>query len=285
MATIFNHLLLATEHTEFDAGAEQLAVALARQHGTGPLSVVLPLVSNPEFEAEAPALAARAEQEATGSIARLHDMAHAHGVTLEARVRRGQEPYREIVDEAIERGSDLIVIRRRGKRGFFANLLLGEMVSNVVAHAPCSVLIVPRSARMWQRRVLVAVEPTALGRQIVAHAAAVAAECGLPLTIATVIDHEVPVLRQQAQAFITRSLEVLRPAGLSLQGQILVGKPYREILDAVQREAADLLVIGSRSEGGIKHALIGGVAQKAIGLSECPVLVVHFKIPEETPHE
>jgi hypothetical protein len=276
MSTVFKHLLLATEHTEFDAGAETVALALARQCRL-PLAGVLPLVSNPEYEALAPEIAARTEQAASAKIAQVRASAQAHGVELDLRARRGPEPYREIVDEARERGSDLIVIRRRGQRGFLANLLLGEMVSKVVAHAPCSVLIVPRGARMWQSRVLVAAEPTEYGQQLIARAAAVAAECALPLHIVSVIAHDEPALRQQTEAFIDRALQALRHSGLSVQGQTRVGTPYQEILAAIQRDAADLLVIGSRGDRRIQRSLIGGVAQKVIGLAECPVLVVPSK--------
>jgi nucleotide-binding universal stress UspA family protein len=280
MSTVFQRLLLATEHTDFDAGAERLAMELARRCGL-PLSAVLPLVSNPEFEALAPEIAARAEQDAATKMTQLRELAQASGVALEVRARRGQEPYQEIVDEARSRASDLIVIRRRGKRGFLANLLLGEMVAKVVAHAPCNVLIVPRDAGMWQRRVLVAVEPTSRGGQIVKRAAAVAADCALPLSIVSVIQHEDPTLRCQADAFLEAAMQGLRPTGLSMQGRTLVGRPHQEILETVQREGADLLVIGSRNDSHIKRALIGGVAQKAIGLAECPVLVIQVATQEQ----
>ena len=59
------------------------------------------------------------------------------------------------------------------KLALLANLLVGEMVSKVVAHAPCHVLIVAQGAPMWRQRVLAAAEPTAQGRQIVATATAV----------------------------------------------------------------------------------------------------------------
>ncbi|MDO8250403.1 MAG: universal stress protein, partial [Rhodoferax sp.] len=148
MASLFTRLLLATEHSEFDTGAENMAFALAKRCQL-PLAAVLPLVSNPEYEALAPQIAARAEGEAAVKIAQLRAQAQDEGVAIELRVRRGEEPYREIVEEAREQASDLIIIRRRGKRSFLANLLVGEMVSKVVAHAPCHVLIVPREARMW----------------------------------------------------------------------------------------------------------------------------------------
>jgi nucleotide-binding universal stress UspA family protein len=37
-----------------------------------------------------------------------------------------------------------------------------------------------------------------------------------------------------------------------------------------------LIVIGSRGDSRIGRALVGGVAQKVMGLSEYPVLVLHF---------
>lgn len=281
MATVFNNLLLATERTDFDVGAERLAMELARRCAL-PLAAVVPLVSNPEFEEQAPEVAAREEQDAATKMAQLRELARTQGVELDVRARRGQEPYQEIVDEARIRAHDLIVIRRRGKRGFLANLLLGEMVAKVVAHAPCSTLIVPRDASMWQRRILVAVEPTSRGSQIVKRAAAVAAECALPLSIVSVILHEDPELRRLADAFLEETMQGLRPTGIGMQSRTLVGRPHQEILDAVKREGADLLVIGSRNDSSIKRALIGGVAQKAIGLSECPVLVVHVTTNEQT---
>lgn len=271
MSTVFQHLLLATEHTEFDQGAEALALALARRCEL-PLSGVMPLLSNPEFEAAAPALAARADQQAATHIAALHEMAQAQGVSLAMQVRRGPEPYREIVDEARERHSDLIVIRRRGKRGFLANLLLGEMVSKVVASAPCSVLIVPRAVRMWQQRVLVAVEPGAQGAKLAALAGAVATDCRLPITVVSVAE---PPEQREAQRFVDECVARLRQGGLQADGRVLGGRPYEQILEAGRTCGADLIVIGSRGEVPLPRALVGGVAQKVIGLAEYPVLVAH----------
>ena len=57
MAQVFQRLLLATEHTEFDTGAERWPWRW-RSAARAPLAVVLPLVSNPEYEAVAPQLAA-----------------------------------------------------------------------------------------------------------------------------------------------------------------------------------------------------------------------------------
>ncbi len=273
MAELFQRLLLATEHTGFDAGAESVAMAMAGRCQL-PLTAVLPLVSNPEYEALAPQIAAHAEQQAAGKLAELRAQAKAAGVTLELRLRRGEEAYREIVEEAKALNSDLIVIRRRGKRSFLANLLVGEMVSKVVAHAPCHVLIVPRQGAMWSRRVLAAAEPGAQGRQIVATALAMATQCALPLHVLSVVASSTQ--RPAAEAFVTEMLTQAQRGGVAAQGEVRVGKPFQEILSRASDIGADLCVIGSRGDSRIGRALVGGVAQKVMGLSEHPVLVLHL---------
>lgn len=272
MADLFTHLLLATEHTEYDTGAERLSFELA-QRCQLPLQTVMPLISNPEYEALAPQIAARAEKDAARRIAHLRELAGAAGVTMDLHLRRGEEPYEEIVQEAKDQASDLIIIRRRGKRSFLANLLVGEMVSKVVAHAPCHVLIVPRGARMWRQRVLVAIEPGPQGRQIVATGAAVAAQCNLPLHLVTVVPTEAP--RAQAEAFIGEMLALARQGGVAAAGEVRCGQPFSEILAAGVASGSDLIVIGSRGDSRIGRALVGGVAQKVMGLTEHPVLVLH----------
>lgn len=272
MAQLFSRLLLATEHGEFDTGAEAMAFALA-QRCQLPLAVVLPLASNPEYEAIAPQIAAQIEQQAALKVDQLREQAQSVGVDIDLRLRRGPEPYQEIVAEAGARGSDVIIIRRRGKRGFLANLLVGEMVSKVVTHAPCHVLIVPREAKIWQQRVLVAAEAGDSGPQVVATAIAVALQCELPLHLVSVVATE--SLRPGARDFVAQMLSQAQAQGLVAQGEVRVGKPYTEILAAGAACQADLIVMGSRGDASIGRALIGGVAQKVLGLSELPVLALH----------
>lgn len=273
MAQLFTRLLLATEHSEYDTGAESMALALA-QRSQLPLATVLPLVSNPEYESLAPQIAARAEREAAVKIVELRAQADAMGVTIDLQVRRGEEPYQEIVEEALARQSKLIIIRRRGKRSFLANLLVGEMVSKVVAHAPCHVLIVPREARMWKQRVLVAAEPTSRGLRLVTLAAGVALECGLPLHVVCVNPSDTH--EQQVETFMAEALTLARQGGASAQAETRRGNPSSEILAAATECQADLIVIGNRNTNSLGRAFLGGVSQKVIGLSEKPVLLAHF---------
>lgn len=275
MAHVFERLLLATEHSEHDAGSDRLAMAMASRCGL-PLAVVLPMVSNPEYEVVAPQLAQRAEALAATRLAGLVQLAQAQGVALEPEVRRGESLFAEIVDEARRLHSDLIVIRRRGKPGLLANLLVGEMVSQVLAHAPCGVLVTPRTAQMWQRHVLVALDPSAPDTAALQQGAAVAAECGLPLTLVMVAEGAAP----HAARALDQALAELRVVLPTASAQLLHGKPHAEIVAAAQRLGADLIVVGRRGEGGFARAWIGGAAQKVIGLATCPVLVA---VPRQEP--
>ncbi len=278
MSQIFQRLLLATERTEFDAGAERLALGMAQRSGR-PLAVVMPLASNPEYEAEAPELAERSDRDAASKLAQLREQALRAGVEIDLRVRRGAEAYREIVDEAKERAADLIVIRRRGRRSFLAQLLVGEMVGKVVAHAPCTVLVVPRDASLWSRRVLVAAEPGEQGHALLTLATAVAAEYALPLSVVCAVTSNAPEQRRSAEAFVVEAQRRAQQAGVSADGQVLSGAAHLQILDAVKHRAADLIVMGSRSDAPTGRARVGVVAQQVTGLADCAVLLAQVSAP------
>jgi hypothetical protein len=266
----FSRLLLATEHSEFDSGAEQLAFALARRCAL-PLTGVLPVVSNPEFEAEAPALSERSDAEASLKAEKLAAMAGRAGVVWELHTRHGPEPEAEIVDEARRVGADLIVIRRRGRRGFLANLLVGEMVGKVAAQAPCSVLIAPRGAQLWQRRVLVGIDPAAADARLLERAAALAAESGLPLRIVCVAASEAE--RPAAARTLAAAVEAAGAAGCNADGQTRVGRPAPELVAAAREAGADLLVVARDACPRAAPGWPPAVAHKVAGQADCPVLI------------
>jgi nucleotide-binding universal stress UspA family protein len=177
------------------------------------------------------------------------------------------------VQEAIERKSDLVIIRRRGKRSFLSNLLIGEMVSKVVGHAPCSVLFVPRAAQLWSHSILAAVD-TSPNAEHVAHAAAgIARQCKLPLTLVSVATHDTPELRAQVQTALDRSAAVAEAAGVQTENRLVVGKPFERILEEAKAVAADLIVVGRHGESNVIRTPFGGTTQKVVGLADIPVLV------------
>jgi nucleotide-binding universal stress UspA family protein len=277
----FSSILLATEGTEFDTGAERVGIGLAARCGL-PLMAVVPLVSNAEYQSVAPERAAHAEAQAAAKIDRLQTEAQAQGVDLRGRIRLGEEPFREIVDEASERGADLLVLRRRGKRSYLANLLLGEMVHTVVGHTHSDVLTVPRASELWSRGILVATDGSPQSARAINMAAFLAVSASLPLTVVSVAEHDKgPGLSESAaQANVDKALTVVRAGGAQATGRVVTeGKPYQAILDTADQVGADLIVIGRRGLGRVKRMLVGSTSERVAGSAPGPVLIVHQEVP------
>ncbi len=57
--------------------------------------------------------------------------------------------------------------------------------------------------------------------------------------------------------------------------EVTIGNPAETIIQYAKEQNADLLVLGSRGHGRLAGLLLGSVTQKLVGLSPCPVLVVH----------
>lgn len=55
----------------------------------------------------------------------------------------------------------------------------------------------------------------------------------------------------------------------------IVGSPVPTLLDVIQKENADLLVVGNRGLASIKGRLLGSVPADATRRAECDVLIVH----------
>jgi len=273
MATYpFQRILLATEHTEFDAGAERIAFAMAQRCGI-PLRVVVPIVSNPEYEAEMPDLALRDDREAARKIEALRRDAQAAGVQLEILVRHGPDPWREIVDEAESSKTDLIVIRRRGKPGFLSNMLVGEMVSKVIRDVSCCVLTVPRAAEFWTHGVLAAVGATPAAQDVSTLAANVAAVCDLPLTIVSVAQDKADLPR--IESLNTLNVSLAHAICDKTRGIVAVGQTVEQTVAACRETGADLMVVGRQRYHLIPFARGGdSLMHKLAGAMVLPTLVV-----------
>jgi nucleotide-binding universal stress UspA family protein len=88
-----------------------------------------------------------------------------------------------------------------------------------------------------------------------------------------IVDYLSPIedgARQALQSEL-RELEGLLPGSVALFRK---GVPYREILAAIEETKADLVVMGTHGRQGLRHALIGSVAERIVRLSSIPVLTV-----------
>ena len=58
------------------------------------------------------------------------------------------------------------------------------------------------------------------------------------------------------------------------QSLLVKGLPGSRILEVAEQQGASLIVLGSKGLTGLKHLLVGSVAQRVVQLAHCPVTVV-----------
>ncbi len=145
------------------------------------------------------------------------------------------------------------------------------------------------------RTVVVGTDGSESSLRAVTRAGAIAGACGATLVIACAYlpteadDRELAraqdALRDEAyqvvgshpaEDTVRTAAERAAVAGASTVRTVAVmGSPVESLLDVVQRENADLLVVGNRGLNSIKGRLLGSVPADATRRSGCDVLVVH----------
>ena len=75
-----------------------------------------------------------------------------------------------------------------------------------------------------------------------------------------------------AKQALSRSAAALRRHGWRTRAFVLHGEPLRDLLGAVTSARAQLLIVGAKGTGVVRHLLLGSVAEGA--LNQCPVGVL-----------
>jgi nucleotide-binding universal stress UspA family protein len=81
-------------------------------------------------------------------------------------------------------------------------------------------------------------------------------------------------VKTEAQQVLERHAERLRSQGLTVETVVREGYPATVIQEEAEEQRADLIVIGTRGLSGLKHLLLGSVAERVVQKSPCPVLTV-----------
>jgi nucleotide-binding universal stress UspA family protein/uncharacterized membrane protein YfcA len=267
-----DRILLATEGSEFSAGATHVAIAMARQCKAELTSMSMVLLG--EAEGISAETLARAEEVAHSELEKVRDEARKQGYGTRIEIRRGMQPYKEIVRLADELRCDVIVMGRRGRRGL-ALRMVGDATRNTIGFADCSVLVVPKLAGMWRRRILVATDGSRHSELAAVLAGRLAQIGELPVSVVTVANPLAEeVQRAQGRQGVDRIREALARDGIVVEGLVLEGDPAGGIVAAARERGADLIVVGSYGLTGLGRLLLGSVSEAVIGQAECPVLVV-----------
>jgi len=81
-------------------------------------------------------------------------------------------------------------------------------------------------------------------------------------------------VRDAAARRLEKAAHKVTAAGVACQTHVVHGSAADAIAEAAERFHADLIVMGTRGLTGLKHVLLGSVAERTVRIAPCPVLTV-----------
>jgi nucleotide-binding universal stress UspA family protein len=88
-------------------------------------------------------------------------------------------------------------------------------------------------------------------------------------------------VRDAAARRLEKSAQGVVAAGVRCEPHVLHAAPAEAIADAAASVGADLVVMGTRGLTGVKHVLLGSVAERTVRIAPCPVLTIRAKSDSE----
>ena len=204
-------------------------------------------------------------------------------------------PVAGILREARRFDADVIVLGWRG-HGAVRRFLMGSVSRGVIRAARRSVLLVRRRRRLI-RRLVIGFDGSANAQRAMGFVGRMRKPRGGQITVFTAIDRiglpshalalrgvRAPVAAEvarinaeraaRASTDLSRAAATLKRAGWRVRTVVTAGAPLRDLLTTVDSTNADLLVVGARGVSGVRHVLLGSVAEGALNRCRVPVLVV-----------
>ena len=290
-------IVVATDLSRCAEAAVRLAASLPWPKNTTMLVLGVIESADPVTHAPANGSAGSDEREAREFTFAVHLAAEALAApdrTIESLTTFGR-PADAIVEEAARFRADLVIMGSRG-RGAVRSALLGSVSAEVVDRAPCPVLIARRER---VSSVLFAADGetrSALAADVVSWPAFAA----LPIHVVSVAHVSLPYesvsdtpakfdaavasyLKESDEAdsrcdrIARQTAAQLVAMGRQATSEVRHGKPAEAILAAADARGADLIVVGSRGDRGVRRMLVGSTAREILYDASCSVLVARQK--------
>lgn len=210
----------------------------------------------------------------------------ADDAAVECRVVRGS-PAGALIAAAVDTGADLILTGSHGI-GHIRGALLGSVSSQVLAHAPCSVMVFPEDGisdpASRARTIVVGVDGSPSSHEALAVAQTLAAPLAATLVLLHAYDPHIPFavittegMRNELRRHGRKLLDVARDTVTApvdiVEESLVEGHARDELVAACERRTPALLVVGSRGLGGFKELLLGSTSRWTANHAPCPVLI------------
>ena len=269
----FERFLVASDGSEFSAAAVREAIGMAQKCGAE-VHVMSLVATGVEHEGLGEAILKQEMAIAEAHLEQVKDQAAAGQVACETHLIHGQTVDQEIVDLAERLKADMIVMGRRGRRGL-ARMMLGHATAQVIGGAHCNVLVVPRSAKVEGRHIVLATDGSRFAETAAVTAASLAHFCQTTITVISVIKPSYgPERRAEADQAVNRVVAHMKSEGITAEGAVLHGHPAEMIAAVAREKNADLIVTGSHGRTGLERILLGSTSERILNATPCAVLVV-----------
>jgi nucleotide-binding universal stress UspA family protein len=208
----------------------------------------------------------------------------------------GGPAFDEICRVAQNIAADLIVMPTHGRTGL-KHVFLGSTAERIVQHSPCPVFVVREKKRRSKtgplhsiNTILVPVDFSDCSREGLQYAIGFANEFGTRIILlhATYLGYiyssegtaiyDIPALqkaaRKDAQRHMRQLVRSVNFEGVKFETAFTDGSPASDICAFAKDHDVDLIVTSTHGLTGLKHALIGSVAEQVVRRAFCSVLVV-----------
>jgi nucleotide-binding universal stress UspA family protein len=88
-------------------------------------------------------------------------------------------------------------------------------------------------------------------------------------------------VKSEAQKTLEGHAAKIRSKGIGVEVVVAEGYAATAIEEEAVRSQADLIVIGTHGHTGLKHLLLGSVAERVVQKAPCPVLTVKTRAPAD----
>jgi nucleotide-binding universal stress UspA family protein len=87
-------------------------------------------------------------------------------------------------------------------------------------------------------------------------------------------------MQEAARKQLDVEVQALKARAPTVASELRSGTVWEEILAVARERNADLIVIGTHGRTGLRHAVLGSVAEKVVRTSPVPVLTVRSASPD-----